>query len=861
MSIYMDSRGKTIEVFLEEIGLRTAKSVARHLLQENVHESNLLSDISKVDYTKNHRGRTNLEPLEGLEPFVDDIYIFGYIHRLELLREKGKPMCACAKRVVEQISLACRTSFSADFLHTHILQSIYLEKSNSASTIRKTVAEIEKTNNLRELFVEEHLEEPAGIFLAKVDVSELEIDVVLSNLHTLDKHLRPYLFGLYSIDYTQDFSGTLDRKTLVAYLVDKMDFRTQGDFFSAIQDTESTPTILDNTDSVGGNCCTWVSANTELGTAIRAKIYNKIVCNFEAGEVQDAVGGHLAEYVSCPNKHLRKTFEHPDVEARGCTRIELSVYNPKTNKEDAIEAIDSIRETISGDLFVVQPPTQQWKQLAKNIDKNLCVSNRSLGEIFVAWYGHAETGRICGVHLHPKNISNDSKWKKSIDYAISAFGFRCCPIYHIEILATEPHIVLAPLRCYTKENTSKTILARAKKPMQVPKNARDPSVVLPPRKHIEWVWRKEKSSAVGIEKLPYSIEEIETNNSISLLSKRDRTSRQQEILDLVFEENWQKEHLEPRRKYIAELEEKNRTKKKDIARALDIAEKMRNYREMEVQAEVQICEVLRKETTQKTFDFAGQKIDVLGFRKIGEQLSRIVALDSAGEHVCIQQTKGLCRILDAWKDLYKRKHTNTKRRPVYVARDCTNLLRLHILPTKTFQTADGQNIRYTPIEVCKVPLETILQGEILEIQNNADAIEREYLAAIAASRKIVETKNPSEKPIQAMEMESGEYMFSTYTNTEYRKTKRTILHLVPKDNPEKKPKLVYGLFLQKEVERVQELLEHAIEPIDCRIGDVRTNANGKKDKKVYIHLEEERQKDTNPSREKPNVVVGNAVAR
>ncbi|KAK3716084.1 hypothetical protein QZH41_019629, partial [Actinostola sp. cb2023] len=448
--------------------------------KENVCESNLLSDISKVDYTQDHRGRTDLEPLEGLEPFVDDIYVFGYLHRLDLLREKGKPMCACAKRVVEQISLACRTSFSANFLNTHILQSIYLEKNGSTSTIRETVAEIEKTNNLRELFVEEHKEDPAGIFLAKVDVSELEIDVVLSNLQTLDKHLRPYLFGLYSIDYTQDFSGTLDRKTLVAYLVDKMDFRPQGDFFSAIQDTESMPTILSNTESVGGNCCTWVSANTELGTAIRAKIYNKIVCNFEAGDVQSAIGGHLAEYVSCPNKHLQKTFEHTDVEARGCTRIELSVYNPKTSKEEALEAIDTIRETLSGNLFVVQPPTQQWNLLAEKIDRNLCVANRELGEIFVAWYGHSETGRICGVRLRPKNISSDAKWKKSVDYAISAFGFRCCPIYHIEILATEPHIVLAPLRCYTKEYNAKTILARAKQPMQVPKNARDPTVVLPP---------------------------------------------------------------------------------------------------------------------------------------------------------------------------------------------------------------------------------------------------------------------------------------------------------------------------------------------------------------------------------------------
>ena len=46
---------------------------------------------------------------------------------------------------------------------------------------------------------------------------------------------------------------------------------------------EDTPTILENTSSVGNNVCTWIS--TENGKTIRVKLYNKIVSNFEAGEV------------------------------------------------------------------------------------------------------------------------------------------------------------------------------------------------------------------------------------------------------------------------------------------------------------------------------------------------------------------------------------------------------------------------------------------------------------------------------------------------------------------------------------------------------------------------------------------------
>jgi len=841
--LYMQTN-KTIEVFLEEVGLRTAKAVGKFLLQENVYGSNLLSDISSVEYTKKNLGRTDLQPLEGLEPFVDDIYIFGYLRGEELLREKGKPMCANSKRIVQQISHACRIAFSVDFLSIAILQSMYLEKKNSTSTIRRTIREIEETSNLRESFVEENKEEPEGIFLAKVDVSDIPIDTVLRNLQKMDKHIRPCMFGLYSIDYTQDFSGTLDRKTLVRFLEKEKNFRTQGDFFSAMDGANGEPTILDNTDSVGGNCCTWVSSNTNLGTAIRAKIYNKIVCNFEAGEVLSAVGGHLAEYVSCPNKHLQKTFEHPDVEARGCTRIELSVYNPKTSKKQAIEAIDSIRETISGDLFVVQPPTQQWKLLAKKIDKNLVVSNRELGEIFVAWYGHSETGRICGVQVHPKNIRNsDRKWKKSVDYAISAFGFRSCPIYHIEILATEPHILLAPLRCYTKEANTKTILARSKHPMQVHPFARDPTLVLPTGKHIEWMWREKKTKAIGVEKIPFPFVEIETDSKISLLSKKQRCNRQQDICDLQFEKNWQEERMEERKKYVAEIEEQNRKSQKDFDRAEKRAKKMYRYREEEKNTEIVVCDLLHSTThknTKRTLDLEKQNIGILGFRKVDGDLSRIVAVDSTGNNICIRQTKALGRILERFENLYTRRQTNKKRRPVFVAKDCKNLLFLAIQPRKTFQAQDGQNIQYTPIEVCKVPLETIKKSKILEIQNNADSIEREYLEAIASSCKMVQTKNPKTKPTRTIDMEEGEYQFSTYTNTTYRNKDRILLHLVPKDSPLEEPKLVHGQFLQLEVERVQQenadIFRNAIVPIDCRLGEVRRNPQRKKDRKVYISM-------------------------
>ena len=53
-------------------------NIAYNVLFENTYDSNLVSDISKVDYLAGNLGPTDLHPLEGVGPFVDDIYIHGY---------------------------------------------------------------------------------------------------------------------------------------------------------------------------------------------------------------------------------------------------------------------------------------------------------------------------------------------------------------------------------------------------------------------------------------------------------------------------------------------------------------------------------------------------------------------------------------------------------------------------------------------------------------------------------------------------------------------------------------------------------------------------------------------------------------
>src|ERR1043165_8428098 len=211
-----------------------------------------------------------------------------------------------------------------------------------------------------------------------------------------------------------------------------MGFREQGGLYDAMCN-EDQSTILDNTGSVGNHVCTWVES-TQWGGTSRTKIYNKIVSNFEAGEVQATIGSQLAEYVDCPNQHLRKTFQHPDVQERGCTRIEVSLYgcfgdqlSTKTAKNVVEEVLDLVSPSEVDGLFVVQPTEQQWKNLAAGIDRCLVLANRTQGEIFGAWYAHTRTGRLAGVRVVPKTpvVENDKKMGTSCFLGCRGFRFSC----------------------------------------------------------------------------------------------------------------------------------------------------------------------------------------------------------------------------------------------------------------------------------------------------------------------------------------------------------------------------------------------------------------------------------------------------
>ena len=193
--------------------------------------------------------------------------------------------------------------------------------------------------------------------------------------------------------------------------------------------------ILDTNETCGRNTLKYIM--TYRGVTCVVKYYNKIVSNFEAGDVQKKIGTHLAEFAFCHScEHLEKTFRHPDVVKRGMTRLELSIhgFDPSINYMDFLE--DEFSIVKEAKIFHIQPGASQWLRLTKHITQCSLFSNIETCEISLFWFGSSMTKRLAGVSkkLKKKDIeANPKEWEHAKKWMILNFGFENVPIYDISL--------------------------------------------------------------------------------------------------------------------------------------------------------------------------------------------------------------------------------------------------------------------------------------------------------------------------------------------------------------------------------------------------------------------------------------------
>ena len=567
--------------------------------------------------------------------------------------------------------------------------------------------------------------------------------------------------------------------------------RMQGDYSLAISD--STATILDNTNSVGNHVCTYICKTTH-GKTIRAKLYNKVVSNFEAGEVLETFGGHLADYVDCSNKRLRRTFLHPKVQENGCTRIEVSLYACSSGKDISVETgrevvqdvLDAVEDSGA---FVLQPPKQQWRCLAKHIDRCLVVADRPTGSIYTAWYAHSTTGRIAGVRSEPtkETIENDIRWEKAVQWMASNFGFRRCPIFRIDILdADEEKIYFGPLRCYTKD--APTILSRCNRPTQ--KNTGpDPKQFLPETNTICWQWRDRKPShAIGVEKIEWPIDEIDTDRCISTLSTKARRRKLLEIQDAAEAAKWQ----EQKQKELEKVDEYYKQKKELENRIVEDRNAVRAY------IDLQPKRIANLPTNTRLEILGGKWI----YTKYGRS-ARVVAY-----------VDGHAEIFLATKQLYEkmqeRKHTFAIEGDIFYTQSA-----MHVVVGGKKEYCSSI---YRPIDIAENPT----------MEKNRKAAE--ILELPCTLEKLDVPKNTT----KTIDFPQGEYECYKYADTVFRGKRKTYLFLGKKDSEEVVP--VHGYFLQEEIEKID--IEKVRPPLLCRLSIDKTTKNNCKDRIATLYTTE-----------------------
>ena len=454
---------------LNDMELKNLNSIVPHLAVENLYDSNLIDDIAYVDYTENSKGLTCLLPLEGLPDYIDDLYIFKYIHISEIeeaTKNANKIYLNKGKDKSASLIVKKFTSITTEVFNSFCEQKIAFlvnlqnEKEKENSTIYQTLKHIERRTNKKALngYTKYYdCKNPVAVIKYKVNTSRLPLKKVLDNLNKLENRLNVLGAGLMSIDYTRDLSGVLEKERMIEhflklgfveqsnneeenkkyYIVNEFTrFKTWEEKTVKNEDEEENKIkIIDSNTTCGRNTFKYIKNIGSVCCVV--KYYNKIVSNFEAGDVQKKIGTHLAEYAfthSCD--HLEKTFRHPDVVERGLTRLEISIhgFDPKINYSQMLE--DEFNLVKHARIFHIQPGAEQWLRLAKHITQCALFANKATQEITIFWYGSTVTKRVAGVYkkLKKENIdANPKEWEHAIKWMILNFGFSGVPIYCVSL--------------------------------------------------------------------------------------------------------------------------------------------------------------------------------------------------------------------------------------------------------------------------------------------------------------------------------------------------------------------------------------------------------------------------------------------
>ena len=193
-----------IEETFKRMGIRSKKNSALHILKENVYESNLINDISDVDFTIGNNGTTDLQEIEGYDVFVDDVYVYGYLREEDIVfSPRGDIKCTegtngsshIAVNLIRTIARQTIAKKAEKVPHVHTMHTVAIDSKNS--NIVKTINQIEKEKNVRENWKYIKGKDPKGIIELKIDLSNVSIEDLEENFVVFERELFANGFYIY----------------------------------------------------------------------------------------------------------------------------------------------------------------------------------------------------------------------------------------------------------------------------------------------------------------------------------------------------------------------------------------------------------------------------------------------------------------------------------------------------------------------------------------------------------------------------------------------------------------------------------------------------------------------------------------
>ncbi|MBS0032581.1 MAG: hypothetical protein KFE23_00475 [Candidatus Baumannia cicadellinicola] len=484
------------------------------LLNENLHNDNLITNIGDLNYVENEERMGKFKRIT--EPFCDNIMVFKITDSTDL---EGKLL---KKDVCGSFNSYLRGKFSRFPLAKHGVKAKLPQLLDSNTITIKGVKQIIRQDFKK---IAKKYKKPVAVPY-KIELADVKLLTLLEELPEILKQLAVEHYYLLDLDITQDFAGIFNKEEMTEYLTTNYNFCRQKDV------KNNCKIIVDNDKTVGKDCLTWINSNS------RVKIYNKFVCQMTSPGINKILGNNVVNFVNCPDKRLKETFSSELAKNNGITRLEATIYNYVDENfqndrefdplDDCISLLKQSRKYLKNAPFYSVSLAKMWRKITDSLKNSCCLVFNDLLQ-FVYW-GNINTKKLTGIQVKlPENTENR---RKMVAYAISAFSFNLLPVNLVCVKEdkNDKNLVKIKQKCYLK--AGKTYFSKSNTLFStVPKEVNLEELGLIKTTNVEpYICRKRLN--IRNKLLPNSLEKIDPLNVVFLKSIK---KREQELRELDME--------------------------------------------------------------------------------------------------------------------------------------------------------------------------------------------------------------------------------------------------------------------------------------------------------------------------------------